>query len=383
MNSNNRLLAFGILSLSLLTIMAGAAVSPALADIQANLKGAEPTLAKMILTLPAVFIIPTSYSIGRWSGGISKKRLALAGVAVYTVAGCSAFFAKDIYMLLASRAVLGIAVGIIMPVAASLIADFFQGEQKMKMMGYNAAFANFGGIIATFSSGLLASIDWRFAFLVYAAGIPVFIIGLLFIKEPGSTAVYDKTAPRKKVPAAAYFAAFPGFLIFLGFYSIPTNIAVYLINNDLGGPAQAGYALALATGSAMVMGLLASNVKRALGRWFVPSIALSMLFTHAVLGFTSSVFLVNLAMLANGYTLSMALPYIMHRATESSGGHNVGATSLVTSFVFLGQFFSPIVLDGLSEIFGRTDASFNYQTVAFCTVFIFIFTVMRSLRHQK
>lgn len=133
----------------------------------------------------------------------------------------------------------------------------------------------------------------------------------------------------------------------------------------------------------MVMGLLASNVKRALGRWFVPSIALSMLFTHAVLGFTSSVFLVNLAMLANGYTLSMALPYIMHRATESSGGHNVGATSLVTSFVFLGQFFSPIVLDGLSEIFGRTDASFNYQTVAFCTVFIFIFTVMRSLRHQK
>ncbi|PLX71571.1 MAG: hypothetical protein C0602_00735 [Denitrovibrio sp.] len=378
MNLNSRLLAFGILSLSLLTIMAGAAVSPALADIQASLKGAEPTLTKMILTLPAVFIIPTSYSVGRWSGGISKKKLALLGVFIYTIAGCSAFFAKDIYMLLASRAVLGVAVGIIMPVAASLIADFFQGEQKMKMMGYNVAFANFGGIIATFSSGLLASIDWRYAFLVYSAGILVFIIGLLFIKEPDSTAIFDKKAPRKKLPLETYIMAFPGFLIFLGFYSIPTNIALYLINNNLGGPAQAGYALALATGSAMIMGLLAGNFKRFLGRWFVPSIALSMLLTHGLLGFTSSVLLVNIAMIANGYTLSMAIPYIMHRATESSGGHNVGATSTVTSFVFLGQFFSPIVLDGISNIFERSDAAFSYQIVTVCTAFALVFTLIRS-----
>ncbi len=162
----------------------------------------------MVLTLPAVFIIPpTSYSVGRWSGDFSKKRLALFGVLIYTISGCWAFFATDIYMLLASRAVLGVAVGIIMPVAASLIADFYHGEQRMRMMGgFNSAFANFGGIIATFSSGgLLASIDWRYAFLVYSVGIPVFIMGLLFIKEPESTANHDRKAPpRKKLPLAAY-----------------------------------------------------------------------------------------------------------------------------------------------------------------------------------
>ncbi len=171
----------------------------------------------MVLTLPAVFIIPTSYSVGRWSGDFfSKKRLALFGVLIYTISGCWAFFATDIYMLLASRAVLGVAVGIIMPVAASLIADFYHGEQRMRMMGFNSAFANFGGIIATFSSGLLASIDWRYAFLVYSVGIPVFIMGLLFIKEPESTANHDRKAPRKKLPLAAYKVHSLFFLLFFG-----------------------------------------------------------------------------------------------------------------------------------------------------------------------
>jgi len=377
MPNSTRLLALGILSLSLLTIMAGAAVSPALADIQAHLAGAKPTLTKMILTLPAVFIIPTSYSIGRWSGGFSKKRLALFGVCIYTVSGCWAFFATDIYMLLASRAVLGVAVGIIMPVAASLIADFYQGEQRMRMMGFNSAFANFGGIIATFSSGLLASIDWRYAFLVYSAGIPVFIIGLLFIKEPNSTANHDKTAPRKKLPMQTYKMAFPGFLVFLGFYTIPTNIAVYLITNKIGGPAEAGYALALSTGTAMILGLMVTRIRRIFGRLFVPSIIFMMLICHTLLGFTSSVLMVNIAMIANGYTLSMAIPYIMMRSTESSNGHNVGATSLVTSFIFLGQFFSPIVLDGIARIINSSDPTINFKIVAIGTGFVLVYSLFR------
>jgi len=382
MSERTRLLAFGILSLSLLTIMAGAAVSPALAHIQADLKGAEPTLAKMILTLPALFIIPTSYSVGRWSGGISKKMLALSGVALYTTAGCAAFFAPDIYTLLATRALLGISVGIIMPVAASLIADFYSGHDRMKMMGYNVAFANFGGIVATFSSGLLAAINWRYSFLVYSVGIPVFIIGLFFIKEPDTTAAHDKTLPRKKVPFETYIRAFPGFLVFLGFYTIPTNIAVYIINKGLGGPEDAGYALAVATGSAMVLGLFTSRVKSILGRAFVPAIVLSMVLCHALLGFAHSHLSVYAAMILNGFTLSMAIPYIMMRATESSGGHNVGATSLVTSFVFLGQFFSPIIMDGLADIAGRSDVDFYYQTVAACSVVILFYSILKSLTKQ-
>lgn len=383
MPEDRKLLILGVLALAPLTIMAGAAVSPALADIQAHLEGARPTLTKMILTIPALFIIPTSYSVGRWSGGISKKKLALAGVALYTISGCSAVFAPDIYALLVSRAFLGISVGIIMPVAASLIADFFSGEDRLRMLGYNSACANMGGIIATFSSGLLAAIDWRYSFMVYAAGIPIFIIGLFFIKEPPSTAAHDKKAPRKKLPLETYFIAAPAFFVFLGFYSIPTNIAVYLVSHGLGGPEHAGYALALATGTAMLMGLQAVRVRRFMGRFFVPSIIFSMLVTHILLGFTFSATAVNIAMIANGYTLSMSIPYIIMKATESSNGHNVGATSLITSLVFMGQFFSPIVLDGLANLTGKHYPAFNYQVVAAGTAVVFAYSVFRLIFQRR
>jgi MFS family permease len=369
--------AFGILSLSLLTIMAGAAVSPALADIQAHLKGAEPTLVKMILTLPAVLIIPTSYAIGRFSASLNKKKLALIGVAIYTAAGCWAITAQNIYTLLASRALLGVAVGIIMPVAAALIADYYHGEMRMKMMGYNAAFANFGGILATFTSGLLASLNWRYAFLVYALGIPVFIIAALLINEPEKPAA-AAGGKNAKLPKEALFAAFPAFLVFLGFYAIPTNISFYLVSKGIGGPAQAGYALALATGTAMTAGLFTAKVRKNLGSFFVPSILLAMFACHLMLGFTHSVLTVNLAMIANGYTLSMAIPYIMMRATEKSGGNNVKATSAVTSFVFLGQFFSPVVLDSLGGFFGAESAEFSFRTIALCTLAALVWVVAKK-----
>jgi MFS family permease len=380
--NSKKTLAFGILSLSLLTIMAGAAVSPALADIQKSLNVASPTLVKMILTLPAVFIIPTSYIVGKYAGIISKKKLALLGVLIYVSAGCGAVFADGIYFLLATRAVLGVAVGIIMPLAASLIADFFEGEDRMRMMGYNAAFANFGGILATFSSGLLASINWRYSFFVYGLGIPVFFIALMFIRDKKREAT-GTAQPKKKLPKETYYAAFPVFLVFLGFYTIPTNIAAYLISKDLGGPPEAGYAMAMATGTAMLMGLFTVKIRNVLGRAFIPAIAFTMLLTHALLGFTSSILTVNLALISNGFTLSMSVAYVMHRATETSKGHNVGATSLVTVLIFLGQFFSPLVMDFLGGIFGMYSPAFSFQAVAAGALTAFIFTLLQSFRQPR
>lgn len=381
MYNSKTLLTLGILSLSLLTIMAGAAVSPALADIQKSLNVTNPTLVKMILTLPAVLIIPTSYAVGRYAPYMSKKKLALFGVFIYVVSGCSAVFVDSIYTLLVTRVILGVSVGIIMPVSAGLIADYYSGPDRMKVMGYNASFANFGGIIATATSGLLATVNWRYAFLVYALGIPVFIFASIFIKDPARTETFtDKL--RKKLPKETYIAAIPAFLVFLGFYTIPTNIAAYLITENLGGPPEAGYALALSTGTAMVTGFFTLKIRVLLGRAFIPFIVLSAMLTHFLLGFTSSVLLVNIAMISNGFNLSLSMAYIMSRATETSDGNNVRATSLVTSLIFLGQFFSPIVMDLLGILFGTHAPIFSFQVVAFGASAVFVYTVIQSLRRS-
>ena len=53
-------LAVSILSLSLLTVMAGAAVAPALGVIQAYFSGTSQTVVQLIISIPALFIVITN-----------------------------------------------------------------------------------------------------------------------------------------------------------------------------------------------------------------------------------------------------------------------------------------------------------------------------------
>ena len=53
-------LKFTILSISLLTVMADAAIAPALGVINAHFSGRNPLLIQLIVSLPALFIILTN-----------------------------------------------------------------------------------------------------------------------------------------------------------------------------------------------------------------------------------------------------------------------------------------------------------------------------------
>ena len=55
-------LVVSILSLSLLTVMSGAAVAPALGVIQEYFADSSPVLVQMIISIPAIFIVITNNS---------------------------------------------------------------------------------------------------------------------------------------------------------------------------------------------------------------------------------------------------------------------------------------------------------------------------------
>ncbi|MDD6539838.1 MAG: MFS transporter [Firmicutes bacterium] len=104
-----------ILSLSLLTVMAGAAVAPALGVISAYFSDEPEILVKLIISMPALCIAVTNLFFGRLCRYFRVRTLSLAGLAMYVVFGCAAGVCSNIYVVLACRALLGVGVGIIMP----------------------------------------------------------------------------------------------------------------------------------------------------------------------------------------------------------------------------------------------------------------------------
>ena len=162
-----------ILSISTLTILMNAAIVPLLSSITSAFPDASSTLIKMSLSLPALTSIVFSLLTGLLARFIPKKFLLAGGLVLYSLGGIGAGFTTSIEGFLVLRALLGAGSGVIAPLASDFVADFYDGGQRAKMIGYSNSAANITGIFMPILAASLAVINWRYAFGVYALGLVV------------------------------------------------------------------------------------------------------------------------------------------------------------------------------------------------------------------
>jgi MFS family permease len=330
-----------ILSISLLTVMASAAVSPALGKIKLAFGNADITLIKLVLTMPSLLIIPFSL-IGGWlASRMKKKHLLLIGLIIYFLGGVGGGFARNITELLIIRAFFGIGAGLIIPLSTSLIADFYEGIERAKMMGYSGSTSHFGGVIFLLVSGWLASISWRYAFAVYGLALVIILMVLFWLPEPES----KKAAGQNKfaLPSGIYILAVLGALMMIAFYAAPTNLAMF--TEKMGKPGIAGYLLSAMTLVGVGSGIILALLMRLL-RSFCATVAItSMAAGYWILGVTNSLSGVVIAVLCIGFSSGVLMPLLLLEVARlSPGPARAFAMAVLSVGVYLGQFVSPIVL---------------------------------------
>ena len=182
-NPTSGKLTWTILSISLLTVMAGAAIAPALGIIKEHFSSSSDITLQLIISLPALFIIIANLFFPNLCSIAGSKTLALCGLVLYVLSGACCFFVDNIVILLILRALLGISVGIVMPLSTGLLSYYYPPEQQAKLMGLSAAMNQMGGVVATLLAGLLSQIGWNFSFLVYLLGLIAVVLVALFLPE--------------------------------------------------------------------------------------------------------------------------------------------------------------------------------------------------------
>lgn len=365
-----------ILSLSLLTVMSGAAVSPALARIAAAFPEASATSVKLILTMPAVFIIVFSLMSGRLCAYFSKRLVLAIGLVLYLIGGLGGGAATSFGLLLVSRGVLGVGVGLIMPLSIGLIADFFGGEERARMLGLSTAASNLGGIIATLTAGALAALSWRYSFCVYGLGAAVLILVLAFLPEMERKSA--ETLGRRKLPKAVYAWGSGVFVLMVAFYALPINLAIFLEQSRLGGASMAGLALSVITGCGFVAGLTFIKA-RALTRILFPALLLAVIALGYFLLSRAAVFpQVLLAVGLVGMGVGWAMPSLLDGAMRAGGeGAGVQVMAVMSSLVFTGQFLSPVILGFLSDVLGGGSTRFTFGMIAAASGILLLVLLIR------
>jgi EmrB/QacA subfamily drug resistance transporter len=118
----------------------------------------------------------TSYSLlfgsllllgGRAADMLGRRRMFLAGLALFTGASLAAALAPTAAALYAARAGQGIGAALLSPAALSIITTTFTGRDRARALGVWGAVGGAGGAVGVLLGGVLTDwIDWRAIFFV-------------------------------------------------------------------------------------------------------------------------------------------------------------------------------------------------------------------------
>lgn len=360
----NRMLKPTIISLAMATVMAGAAISPALGLISAHFHEADPILIKLVLTIPSLMIIPFSFLSSYLTKKVSKRTIVMVGLAIYVVCGVGAQFSNTIEVLLAFRLMLGAGVGLVMPLSFTLISDHFQGRERTKLMGYNTAFSNVGGIITMLLAGYLASFNWRVPFNVYWMGLGIFLLVFFFL--PKNEPLKPRSGGAKaKVPVSIFGIAIAACGIMLAYYAVATNMALYLEQSQLGSSRTAGLVMSFTTVGGMITSLILVRLEIIFKKYLMSVALLAMEIAFGILSISHSIPVILASVCIVGFGQGIVFPLIndrVLRGTDPSISDRV--ISIVSSMIYVGQFLSPVVLDSISRVVGNPTIRFQYSVIA-------------------
>ncbi|MBD2445824.1 MFS transporter [Nostoc sp. FACHB-152] len=361
-NSESLLTKATLLAVSSLTVMAGATIAPSLPAMQDHFTEVANVefWVRLVLTMPALFIVIGSPIAGIIVDRLGRKPLLLTCAALYGFAGCSGFFLNSLFAILGGRAFLGLAVAGIMVSATTLIADYYVGAARATFMGLQAAFMGLGGVIFLSVGGSVAEVNWRYPFLIYLFAWVLLPLILISIYEPRRH--NWETQPQENQENVNFATPTNLLILIFGittlsqiiFYLIPVQLPFYLRTLTKATPVQSGLAIALITLFSAFASMGYGAVKRRLD--FVTILPIIFAFLgigYTIIGTANSYAIILLGLAIAGLGLGLLMPnmnvWLSASVPDAIRGRALGGLS---TSMFLGQFLSPILSQPISQNFG-------------------------------
>jgi EmrB/QacA subfamily drug resistance transporter len=123
---------------------------------------------------------------GRTADLLGRRRVFMAGVALFTTASLLCGLSTSEGMLIAARAVQGLGAAILSPAALSIITTTFQeGSERNKALGIWGAMGGSGAAVGVLMGGVLTKwLGWEWIFFVNVPiGVFVFLVTRSIVKE--------------------------------------------------------------------------------------------------------------------------------------------------------------------------------------------------------
>jgi MFS family permease len=340
-----------------LTVMAGATISPILKEM-ATFFNEIPNIglvSQLVLSVTSLAIAVGALFIGVIIDKFGRKPVLVTTTVLYAIFGTMGFYVMNIYVILASRILLGFAVAGIMTSCTTLIGDYYSGEKRNQVLGFQSTLMSFGGALFIILGGALGNIAWNYAFLVYFLSLLILPGIIIFIPEPvrnveeeidslkpGDDAIERKAGFPIKVGLLSYTLMFLAMVVF---YFIPSQFSFYLASFAVESELLIGLAIATSSISAGIASFFYKYIKKALDTQLIFIINLIFIGSgFMLLAFAPAFWVVFLGSSLTGLGWGIFMPninsWLLLHTPNRLRGRVVG---LFTTMLYSGQFVSPLI----------------------------------------
>ena len=188
------------LGAALVVVLDFSIVNVALPSLSAEM-GVSTMTAEWVVTAYALTFGGLLVSVDGRATCSASRRLLVAGLVVFAIASAAGGVAVDFPLLVAARAVQGMAAALVAPAALSILTTSFpEGRARERVLGYYGMTASIGFVVGLVAGGVLVdTVGWRGVFFV---NVPLCLaLAALGPKAlpagPGSRATATSTFPAR------------------------------------------------------------------------------------------------------------------------------------------------------------------------------------------
>lgn len=307
-----------------------------------------------VATVPSIGIMIGGPVTG-WTVGRTGTRNFLVGIlTMFGLVGSAGLYVDNVWVLVATRFVLGITASGIVTVTLIMIGEYFTPEMRARMLGYQAAIGAAGALIIIQLSGRIADFGgWRAPFALYLLAIPMLLMALAIPRKPSGPSVRAPSAPLGSI-----MVLWPILLTIVALFvaSFMSNLQISFLLAADGVAKPSSQSNVLAAGALMVTigsAIYGPVRRRLVDRWSLRLSTLLLGIGIVTMALSHDVLIVALGCAIAGLGTGLVNPTVNNmlitRAAPEARGRALG---LGYTARYAGDFLNPVIVQPLTSAFG-------------------------------
>lgn len=363
-----------LLGLSLLLISAfsiSTALPPMLDYYGPTYTASQVELLVSVPSFSVVAMLLLNPFVDRW---LNDRQLIMTGLILLSSAGIFPFFVQLYPLVLLSRLVFGMGIGLINAKAISIISQRYQGKERVQMLGIRGSMELIGGASCSLLVGQLLKIHWTLAFLIYGLGFIILAMYLLFVPpieqaEKKETQKSKQGLDQKDLAMILGMALLAGFVICIN-SSISLRVPLFQIDGKTIASGQSALVLSLEQGIGIVAGLSFASLIGHIKHRLLPMALFCLSICLLGISLANNLLILILSSVGVGFFYNIILTIIFNRLSERIAKNLLNkATAYVLLGCNLGSAVSPYVL----KVLALVSPSFSWIFLAYALVSFLLF----------